>query len=119
VVNALCENFTDMSPNHEHNYCCAAGGGIINCGPPWKRSRMASNRVKAEQLAATEADIVITPCHNCHSGIEDIVGHYDLGMHTKFISEILMETMEIHEELKESPGARRELTTQARSKLAG
>jgi Fe-S oxidoreductase len=66
---------------------------------------MVSNRVKAEQLAATEADIVITPCHNCHSGIEDIVGHYDLGMHTKFISEILMETMEIPEELKGSPGA--------------
>jgi Fe-S oxidoreductase len=105
VVNALCENFTDMSPNLEHNYCCAAGGGLINAGPPWKRSRMVSNRVKAEQLAATEADIVITPCHNCHSGIEDIVGHYGLGMHTKFISEILMETMEIPEELKGSPGA--------------
>jgi len=105
VVNALCENFTDMSPNYEHNYCCAAGGGIINAGPPWKRSRMVSNRVKAEQLAATGADIVITPCHNCHSGIEDIVGHYDLGMHTKFISEILMETMEIPQELKGSPGA--------------
>jgi hypothetical protein len=37
---------------------------------------------------------VITPCHNCHSGIEDIIGFYDLGMHTKFISDILMETME-------------------------
>jgi Fe-S oxidoreductase len=105
VVNALCENFTDMSPNYEHNYCCAAGGGIINAGPPWKPSRMASNRVKAEQLATTGADIVITPCHNCHSGIEDIVGHYDLGMHTKFISDILMETMAIPDELKESPGA--------------
>jgi Fe-S oxidoreductase len=94
VVDALCENFTDMTPRYEHNYCCAAGGGIINCGPPWKRSRMLSNRVKAEQLAATGAQIVITPCHNCHSGIEDIIGFYDLGMHTKFISDILMETME-------------------------
>ena len=46
----------------------------------------------------------ITPCHNCHSGIEDIIGFYDLGMHTKFISDILMETMEIPEELKGSPG---------------
>jgi Fe-S oxidoreductase len=104
VVDALCENFTDMTPRYEHNYCCAAGGGIINCGPPWKRSRMLSNKVKAEQLAATEAEIVITPCHNCHSGIEDIIGFYDLGMHTKFISDILMETMEIPEELKGSSG---------------
>ncbi|MEW6443806.1 MAG: (Fe-S)-binding protein [bacterium] len=100
VVNALCENFTDVSPRFEHNYCCMAGGGTINCGPPWKKSRMLSNRVKAEQLAATGADIVITPCHNCHSGIEDIIGYYKLGMHTKFISDILVEAMEIPEELK-------------------
>jgi Fe-S oxidoreductase len=100
VVNALCENFTDMTPNYEHNYCCAAGGGVINCGPPWKRSRMVSNRVKADQLAATGAQVILTPCHNCHSGIEDIVGHYKLGMHVKFLSEIIMECMEIPEELK-------------------
>ena len=100
VVNALCENFTDVTPKQEHNYCCAAGGGVINCGPPWKRSRMVSNRVKAEQLAATGADIVITACHNCHSGIEDIIGHYDLGMHVKFISEIMVEVMEVPEHLK-------------------
>jgi Fe-S oxidoreductase len=100
VVKAMCSDFVDVSPRFEHNYCCMAGGGAINCGPPWKRSRMLSNRVKAEQLGATGAQIVITPCHNCHSGIEDIIGFYKLGMHVKFISEILVETMEIPEDLK-------------------
>jgi Fe-S oxidoreductase len=100
VVHAMCENVTEMHPNYEHNYCCGAGGGIINAGPPWKLERMRSNRIKAEQLAATGAEIVITPCHNCHGGIEDIVGHYDTGQHVKFLSDILMETMEIPEEMK-------------------
>jgi Fe-S oxidoreductase len=100
IINAMCENFTDVTPRMEHNYCCMAGGGTINCGPPWKRSRMESNKVKAEQLAATGADIVITPCHNCHSGIEDIIGFYKLGMHVKFISEIIVEVMDIPEHLK-------------------
>jgi Fe-S oxidoreductase len=100
IIDALCENFTDVSPRYEHNYCCGAGGGIINCGALWKNERMLSNRVKAEQLGETGAEVVITPCHNCHSGIEDIIGHYGLGMHTKFLSDILMETMEIPEELK-------------------
>ncbi len=103
VINAICENFTDMEPRFEHNYCCMAGGGTINCGPPWKRSRMISNRIKAEQIEATGADIVITPCHNCHSGIEDIIGFYGLGKHVKFISDILVEAMEIPEELKAQP----------------
>ncbi len=94
VMNALCEDFRDVSPNQEHNYCCGAGGGLINCGANWKKIRMWGNRVKAEQLDATGAEIVCTPCHNCHSGIEDIIGHYKLGMHVKFISEILVEVME-------------------------
>ncbi len=33
IVRALCSDFRDMDPRLEHNYCCAAGGGIINCGP--------------------------------------------------------------------------------------
>ena len=53
---------------------------------------MKGNKVKAEQLAATGADILIAPCHNCHSGLEDINHHYDLGMEVKFISDILYET---------------------------
>lgn len=94
VVRALCDNFIEMHPNREHNYCCAAGGGVINCGPPFKQKRMAGNRVKAEQLAATKADVLIAPCHNCHSGLEDIIHHYKLNMEVKFILDILYECME-------------------------
>ena len=97
IVNALCSDFREVDPRFEHNYCCAAGGGVINCGPPWKLSRMKSIRVKAEQFAATGAHTIITPCHNCHSGIEDIIDHYDLGMHVTFISELLVKCIEMPE----------------------
>ena len=43
---------------------------------------------------------MITPCHNCHSGIEDIIGYYKLKKHVKFISEIMVEVMEIPDSLK-------------------
>lgn len=94
VVNQICADFREMHPNREHNYCCCAGGGVINCGPPYKMTRMLGNRVKAEQIAATGAKVVIAPCHNCHSGLEDIANHYKLGTHIKFISDILYEAME-------------------------
>jgi len=102
IIDATCADFRPPEPAFEHNYCCGAGGGVINCGPPWKTSRVKGNRVKAEQLAATKAHIVITPCHNCHSGIEDIISGYKLGMHVRFFSEILVQVMEIPEELKAS-----------------
>ncbi len=100
IVRMTCSDVREPDPGFEHNYCCGAGGGTINCGPPWKPSRVKGNRVKAEQFEATGAHVIITPCHNCHSGIEDIVGGYNLGMHVKFFSEILVDVMEIPEELK-------------------
>jgi Fe-S oxidoreductase len=97
VINAICEELVEMHPNREHNYCCCAGGGVINCGPPYKMKRVESNRVKAEQLFAAKArgaKILIAPCHNCHSGLEDINNHYGLGLELKFIGDVLYEVME-------------------------
>ena len=97
VTRAICENFVEMHPNREHNYCCCAGGGVVNCGPPYKMKRIEGNRIKAEQLfnAKTRgAKTLITPCHNCHSGLHDIVHHYDIGLDIKFFSDILYEAIE-------------------------
>ncbi len=94
VVNLICENFIEMTPNKEHNYCCGAGGGVINCGPPWKGTRMINNKEKGRQLQRTGAQVLIAPCHNCHSGLEDINEHYELGMEIKFLGDIIFEVME-------------------------
>lgn len=97
VANAICEKVVEMHPNREHNYCCCAGGGVINTGPPYKMTRMDGNRVKAEQLFAAKArgaKVLIAPCHNCHSGLEDINHHYGIGLDIKFFGDIIYEVME-------------------------
>lgn len=94
LIQAFCTDFVDMKPNREHNYCCAAGGGVINCGPPFKKGRIAGNSIKAEQLKETGVHVVIAPCHNCHGGLEDIIRGYNLGMELKFFSEIIYQCME-------------------------
>ncbi len=97
VVNETCEEFIEMHPNREHNFCCSAGGGVINCGPPFKTKRVEGNRVKAEQLFAAKAKgakTLIAPCHNCHGGLEDIIHHYGLDMELKFLGDIIYECME-------------------------
>ncbi|MCP3953254.1 MAG: (Fe-S)-binding protein, partial [Desulfobacterales bacterium] len=97
VVREICEELIEMHPNREHNYCCIAGGGVINCGPPYKKTRMEGNKIKAEQLfeAKTKgAKVLIAPCHNCHSGLEDIIHHFGVGQEIKFIGDIIYEVME-------------------------
>ncbi len=97
VAHALCEKVIEMHPNREHNYCCCAGGGVINTGPPFKMTRIEGNRVKAEQLFGAKtngAEVLVAPCHNCHSGLHDIVHHYGIGLDIKFFGDIIYEVME-------------------------
>jgi Fe-S oxidoreductase len=97
VVRAMCTELIEMEPNREHNLCCCAGGGVINCGPPYKMTRVNGNRAKAEQLFAAKtrgAKVLIAPCHNCHSGLEDINHYYGVGQEIKFLGDILYEVME-------------------------
>jgi Fe-S oxidoreductase len=100
IMSAVCEDFVDLIPNDRHAFCCNAGGDTINCGPPWKKIRVQSAKIQSENFKRTGAHTIVTPCHNCHSGVEDIVDGYKLGMHVKFFSELLIEAMEIPEHLK-------------------
>ena len=68
-------NFIDMQPCRSANYCCGGGGGFLQAGMNQQRRQYGIR--KFEQITATAADYVLTPCHNCHSQIEDIGTHYD------------------------------------------
>lgn len=74
------ENFVDMWPNKSNNYCCGGGGGFLQSG--YKDARLEYGRVKVGQIRATQADYVITPCHNCHAQIEELSHHYQGGWKT-------------------------------------
>jgi len=80
VVKSLVgeENFIDMQPNRSANYCCGGGGGFLQAG--MTDHRRTYGKRKFDQIAATDAAYVLTPCHNCHSQMTDIGrffgGHY-------------------------------------------
>ena len=98
-VNATCEDFREMTPNREHNFCCNAGGGLASLSN-WSSHKAKHNKVKADQIKATGAKYVITPCHNCSTGIKDVIKYWNLPVKNIFFDEILMATMEIPEHMK-------------------
>jgi len=98
-VNQTCEDFREMTPNREHNFCCNAGGGLASLSN-WASHKAKYNKVKAEQIKATGAKYVITPCHNCSTGIKDVIKYWKLPVKNIFFDEILLATMEIREHLK-------------------
>ncbi len=74
------ENFVESWPNRSNNYCCGGGGGALQAG--FAAKRRGYGKIKFEQLARTGADVVITPCHNCHTQIQDLCAHYGGGWKT-------------------------------------
>ncbi len=74
------DNFVDMIPNRSNNYCCGGGGGSLQT--PFSEQRRAFGKIKFNQIMATGAKYVITPCHNCHSQILDLCEYYDGHYHT-------------------------------------
>ncbi|PLY14270.1 MAG: oxidoreductase [Sedimenticola sp.] len=72
------ENFIDMQPCRSANYCCGGGGGFLQAG--MNEQRHAYGKRKFDQIMTTQADYVLTPCHNCHTQMDDIGeffgGHY-------------------------------------------
>ena len=79
LLNLVCMDFREMYPNRTENYCCTGGGGAMSMSEYTPR-RLKSAIVKAEQLKATGAKIVVTSCHNCVDGLTDVIRHYKLGM---------------------------------------
>ncbi|SFM40422.1 (Fe-S)-binding protein [Thermodesulforhabdus norvegica] len=108
IMRYIAEDFRDMSPNRDHNHCCGGGGGFIPMGGPFRKRRMISGRVKAEQIRATGAKIVVTPCHNCYDQINDLNKEYNLGVRVVSLKELIVETMFVPEELRPDEQQREE-----------
>ena len=74
VLNQVVENFVEMWPNREYNYCCSGGGGALISG--YKHARNHYGQVKIDQIEQTGADLVCTPCVNCHDAIEGLAHEF-------------------------------------------
>ncbi|MEW5993984.1 MAG: response regulator [Candidatus Zixiibacteriota bacterium] len=79
LLNLVCSDFREMYPNRVENYCCTGGGGAMSMSEYTPR-RLKSARIKADQLKATGAKVVVTSCHNCVDGLSDLIKHYKLDM---------------------------------------
>ena len=79
LLNLVCTDFREMYPNRAENYCCTGGGGAMSMSEYTPR-RLKSGKVKADQLKASGADIVVTSCHNCVDGLTDVIRHYEIDM---------------------------------------
>lgn len=90
------DNFIEMTPNREYNYCCNAGAGPLRMYPPKEGEINLRQKVsvfKAKQIEATKADYVLTPCATCYLSLKDTVKTYNLPTKAEMLVDKVYEAM--------------------------
>ena len=88
ILRRVVKDFVEMTPNRENNFCCGGGGGMLSMSEYGNR-RVASGRIKADQIRATGARIVATPCHNCADQLIEVSKKYKLGTEIQSVVELV------------------------------
>jgi CheY-like chemotaxis protein len=103
LLELVVSDFQEMYPNRAENYCCTGGGGAMSMSEYTPR-RLQSAKIKADQIRATGAKIVVTSCHNCVDGLGDLIKHYKLDCEVKQLVDLVAEALVLEEvEMPEKP----------------
>jgi Fe-S oxidoreductase len=95
IIRSFIKNFVEMTPNGKQNLCCGGGGGTVSVDEVNKYRMEVAGKKKAEQLAATGADLVITPCANCKKQIEEVIDHYKLPMKRVGLHDLILRAIKL------------------------
>jgi Fe-S oxidoreductase len=88
ILRRVVTDFVEMTPNREQNFCCGGGGGMLSMSEYGDR-RILSGKIKADQIRATGARIVATPCHNCADQLLELNKKYALGIEIQAVVELV------------------------------
>ncbi|MBN1355132.1 (Fe-S)-binding protein [bacterium] len=88
ILRRTVGDFVEMTPNRENNFCCGGGGGMLSMSE-FGDVRVASGKIKADQIRATGAKIVATPCHNCADQLIELSKKYKLGVEIQAVVELV------------------------------
>ncbi|MBM3421011.1 MAG: (Fe-S)-binding protein, partial [Bacteroidetes bacterium] len=92
ILNRAVSDFTEMNPFGNDNYCCGGGGGQLSMSE-YNDRRMGAGKIKADQIKATGAEVVVTPCHNCVDQLIQINQAYKLNVQIKTMAEIVADAL--------------------------
>jgi len=99
IMSYIAEDFREMTPKGQHNYCCGGGGGFNGIGK-YHHERNIGLKIKMDQILATDCKLVISPCHNCWDAIRDMAKVYSLDIKWSFLKPILLDMAIIPDKFK-------------------
>jgi len=72
LLEAICEEYVDMTPNRTENLCCGGGSGLVSIDETREFRTKQMGKAKADQIRATGAEYVVAPCANCKKQLAEV-----------------------------------------------
>ena len=79
ILKAICKDYVEMTPNRTRNYCCGGGGGTVSIDEIRGFRTGLMGKRKAEQIRATDAQLVVSPCANCKKQLKEVCEDNELN----------------------------------------
>lgn len=102
LLNAMTDNFREMTPNRTENWCCGGGGGLAvmdgregveKLEGTYLDYRMTAGKMKLEQVQATGANYLAAPCANCKRQLMHLMEHNDTGVKVGGVFDLFMKAV--------------------------
>ncbi|MBW1902792.1 MAG: (Fe-S)-binding protein [Deltaproteobacteria bacterium] len=92
ILDQCLESWVDLYPSKRDQFCCGGGGGTMTTG--YNEERIFYGRKKMEQIKATNAKMVVVPCHSCHGQINSIKKEYEMEeLEVKYLWELVADIL--------------------------
>ncbi|MBO4382288.1 MAG: (Fe-S)-binding protein [Bacteroidales bacterium] len=92
VTRQVVSELIEMAPTGSDNFCCGGGGGMLAMSE-YNERRLKVGQIKADQIKATGAQVVITPCHNCVDQLSQLNHEYKLNVEIKSLAEVVADAL--------------------------
>jgi Fe-S oxidoreductase len=92
IMNIVAKDFREMTPRREKNWCCGGGGGLV-ADPDMEEFRIKTGTVKTDQIKATGAKSIVSPCENCRLQLDNLSQRFDLGLDIHSLMDFVVDAM--------------------------
>lgn len=95
ILRSFVNNYVEMLPCGTQNYCCGGGGGLVSLDETYEFRMQVSGKTKAEQIQATGAEIVVTPCANCKKQLRELMDYYMLPVQIVGVHDLVLRAIKL------------------------
>lgn len=95
LLKSFIKDFVELNPHGQKNYCCGGGGGLVSLDETLDFRMQVSGKTKAEQIRASGAQIIATPCANCKKQLRELMEYYKMPVKIMGVHDLVLRAIRL------------------------